>query len=57
MKFNVIPEGYKGISLLSSHNVHASLRDGQAPEEVPDVHRIGRPRQVLQPDYDTHNGA
>lgn len=57
MKCYVIPEGYKGVSLLSSHNVDTPLWDGEAPEEVADVHCVGRPWQVLQPDYDTHAGG
>ena len=51
------PEGDEGVAQLSADDVDAALGDGQAVEVLADVGRVGRPRQVLQPDDDAHSAT
>ena len=50
-----VPESDEGVAQLAANDVDAAFRDGQAVEEVPDVRRSGRPRQVLQANDHAHS--
>lgn len=53
----MLPESNERISQLSSNNVHPSVGYRESREEHPNVHGIGRPWQILQPNYPAHGNV
>lgn len=49
-----LPERNEGVAVLAANDVNTSVWNTQSLEERTNVTGVRRPRQILQPNYNTH---